>query len=205
MLISLKYIKEKYNMNIKGIVHVGAHYGEEIPEYLKLGVDKIVCFEPLEDNLAVLNVYKSDIVKIYPYAIGDEEKTMTMNLSSNNLESSSLLQPKKHLEQYPWIEFKDTKSVQVKTLKSFEKEIEGCNYMSIDIQGYEYQALVGAKDLLNNFDYIYAEVNSQETYENNYLVGDIDNYLFKFGFIRTETDWSGNIWGDALYIKADLL
>ena len=50
MLIDFNYIKDKYNLDITGIVHVGAHYGEEIPSYLEQGIKKIVCFEPLIEN-----------------------------------------------------------------------------------------------------------------------------------------------------------
>ena len=31
-------------MNIKGIIHVGAHYGEELSEYVKNGIQDIVVF-----------------------------------------------------------------------------------------------------------------------------------------------------------------
>ena len=34
MLISFSNLKMKYDMNIKGIIHIGAHYGEEIVDYI---------------------------------------------------------------------------------------------------------------------------------------------------------------------------
>jgi hypothetical protein len=34
MLISFTQLRKKYNMNISGIIHIGAHYGEEISEYI---------------------------------------------------------------------------------------------------------------------------------------------------------------------------
>ena len=48
MLISFPSIFRKYNMNIKGIVHIGAHYGEEIQSYIDCGIQNVVVFEPLE-------------------------------------------------------------------------------------------------------------------------------------------------------------
>ena len=47
MLINFTNLRKKYNMNIKGIIHVGAHYGEEIQEYVDNGIQKITVFEPL--------------------------------------------------------------------------------------------------------------------------------------------------------------
>ena len=38
MLISFSDLKNKYQMNIKGIIHIGGHYGEEIADYVNEGV-----------------------------------------------------------------------------------------------------------------------------------------------------------------------
>jgi hypothetical protein len=52
-------------------------------------------------------------------------------------------------------------------------------------------------------DYIITEVNREVVYENNAMVGDLDNYLSKYGFERVETSWDGGTWGDAFYIKTN--
>lgn len=205
MLISFNDIVSKYSLSVSGVVHVGAHHGEEIPSYLDKGIRKIVCFEPLIENLQVLMKYKSDIVKIYPYALGEKEDVVTIYRSSNNLESSSVLRPKKHLEIYRYIDFPSTEEIKMKKLSSFRDRIDGCNFLNMDVQGYEYQVLMGAEDCIDQFDYIYTEVNRDETYENNVLVDKIDEYLEQHDFVRVETDWSGIIWGDAFYIRKEFL
>ena len=53
MLISFSNLKRKYNMDIKGIIHIGAHYGEEIVDYIDEGIQNIVVFEPLNDNFDI--------------------------------------------------------------------------------------------------------------------------------------------------------
>ena len=64
------------------------------------------------------------------------------------------------------------------------------------------KALKSMGDLLNNFDYLYLEVNKEYVYKNCCLVGELDKYLSKFNFKRIETKWCSNFgWGDALYIK----
>ena len=35
MFLSLKKIIKDYNLNIKGVIHIGAHKGEELFSYLK--------------------------------------------------------------------------------------------------------------------------------------------------------------------------
>ena len=49
MLLSFTGLRRKYNMDIKGIIHVGAHYGEEISEYVDNGIQEIIVFEPLSE------------------------------------------------------------------------------------------------------------------------------------------------------------
>lgn len=188
-------------MKINGIVHVGAHYGEEVAAYVDMGIEKMILFEPLEDNLKVLRSNCPEYAVIFPYALGEHSGVIEMYLSSNNLESSSILKPKEHLTQYPFITFGSTSEVEIRRLDQFEEAIEGCNFLNMDVQGYELSVLKGAGKFLNKLDYIYCEVNRSETYENNALVEEIDSYLSQYGFSRKETDWSGGIWGDALYVS----
>ena len=41
-------------MNIKGVAHIGAHFGEENNIYDKLKIEKRIFFEPLESNFNTL-------------------------------------------------------------------------------------------------------------------------------------------------------
>jgi len=74
--------------------------------------------------------------------------------------------------------------------------------MNIDVQGFELEVLRGAKKTLKNIKWIMTEVNRDEVYENCCMVDEIDNFLLPYGLRRVETDWAGNTWGDALYVKS---
>lgn len=203
MLIKFKSIYEKYSMEIKGVIHVGSHYGEEIPVYINNGITNIVLFEPVEENFEQieLNVsnYNANITG-YQVALGSENKISNIYLSSNKCESSSLLKPKKHLQLYPDITFDKIQEVEVKKLDYYS--FTEYNMMNIDVQGYELEVLKGAVNTLQYIDYIYCEVNTEEIYENNAYIENIDEFLSEYSFKRVETSWWGNHgWGDALYIK----
>jgi FkbM family methyltransferase len=190
-------------MNIKGIIHIGGHYGQEYDLYRVLNVP-VIFFEPLSNNYRILKdkVKNNDNVQTFQCALGNENKKILMNVeTANNSQSSSILKPKKHLEQYPHITFDYTEEVHMFRLDDIEIEKENYNFLNIDVQGYELEVLKGSVDILKNIDYIISEVNRDEVYENCAKVEELDQFLNQFNFERNETNWMGGIWGDAFYIK----
>lgn len=202
MLISFTNLKKKYNMNISGIIHVGGHHGEEISEYVHTGVQDIVIFEPLESNFNVLfrnvNDLNANIVG-HQVALGSIEKEVEMYVSSNDGLSSSVLKPKVHLTQYRDITFNQIEKVEMQTLDSYG--YKGYNFINMDVQGYELEVLKGAQKTLEYIDYVYCEVNRDEVYEGNAYIEEIDEFLSSYNMERVETEWTGETWGDALYIR----
>ena len=57
------------------------------------------------------------------------------------------------------------------------------------------------EEYLNRVDYIYTEVNSDYVYKGCALIGELDEYLLRFGLHRVETKWTDCKWGDAFYIR----
>lgn len=204
MLINFTTLKYKYQMNITGIIHIGGHYGEEIEEYVSNGIQNIVIFEPLKRNFDVLYESVRGLsadINGYQVALGTQSGTATMFVSNNDAQSSSILRPKEHLIQHPQVQFNETEEVQVETLDSYG--LVDCNFINMDVQGYELEVLKGGMQTLNHIDYIYCEVNRGEVYENNVYVEELDEFLSSYDFERVETFWPRKdyLWGDALYIK----
>jgi hypothetical protein len=123
----------------------------------------------------------------------------SLNISTNDKMSSSILKPDKHLSQYPDIQFDSIEEIKVNTLDSYHYYTY--NFLNIDVQGYELEALKGSAETLKYIDYIYCEVNRESLYENNAMVEDIDKFLLAFNFKRVDTDWFCGTWGEAFYIK----
>ena len=203
MILEFKDLVKKYNMNVSGVIHIGAHYGEEVSNYVNLGIDDIVLFEPLKENFEVLKNNVSELnanITGYCVALGNKNQNVNMFLSSNNLESSSVLKPKIHLNLHPEVVFSGEESVEMKRLDDFS--FENYNFINLDVQGYEMKVLKGAEKTLKNIDYLYCEVNRNEVYEGNAYIEEIDKYLSNYNMKRVETSWwYDGPWGDALYIK----
>lgn len=203
MLIDLKKAVRKYGMQIRGIVHCGAHQGQEYMTYKVLGIRNIVFIEPCANafNALVASFEECEDVKLFNCACGAEEGQATMYTETANTGmSNSLLKPAKHLEQYPSIQFTGTEDVEVKTLDSLDFDKRKYNMLVMDVQGFELEVLRGSLGTLGEIDYIYCEVNRDEVYEKCAKVWELDTWLHDFGFTRVETSWAGN-WGDSIYIK----
>lgn len=202
MLINFTSLRKKYNMNIKGIIHIGGHYGEEIDEYIKNGIQEIIIFEPLSDSFDIMckNIKELNAnITAHQVALGSKEDIATMYVSDNEKQSSSILKPKIHITHHPHVKFPETEEVEVKVLDNFG--YLNYNFINMDVQGYELEVLKGAKQTLKNVDYVYCEVNRDEVYEGNAYVEELDEFLSLYNMERVETSWDGEIWGDALYIK----
>jgi len=206
MLISFKQLKQKYNMNISGVIHIGAHFGQEAEDYIGEGITEMVFFEPLAESLKILEEHLSYVamdvnIMIYPVALGNETKDVEMYVSNRDRMCSSILKPKVVLEQYPDITFDERETVEMMRLDDTDLEFDKFNFLNIDVQGYELEVLKGGAKVLEGIDYIYTEINRAEVYENTPHVDELDAYLKPYGFIRVESDWTGDTWGDGLYIK----
>lgn len=193
MYFQFENIVDALKFNVSGVIHVGGHIGEEIPSYLKY-TNNIHIFEPIKECFDKIPYN----VKKYNCALGDKESILTLNVA-NNHQSSSLLKPKKHLEQHPNVLFVDEIQVPVKTLDSFN--INDCNFLNMDVQGYELHVLKGAKKTLENIKLIYTEINMDELYEGNCMIDDLDAWLTTYSFRRVWEFDTGHKWGDALYVR----
>lgn len=205
MVISLDKLIRKYNLKIRGVIHIGAHYGEEYPMYKKAGIVNLLFFEPVRSNfdemVRRLPVNKEGL-RLINMALGDKTGTIDVYLDvTNGGQSSSILEPYTHLTLHPWVKFEGKEEVKIDKLDNISFARQRYNMINIDVQGYELEVFKGAVDTLDYIDIIYSEVNRNEVYRNCARVEEIDFFLSEWRFTRVETDWTGGEWGDALYLK----
>ncbi len=207
MLIDLLQLREKYGIYPESALHVGAHRAEELEFYKKLGVSGVYWVEANRGLAAELKglEFLRDMPnnKIFCEVVGERDgDTVTFHTSNNN-QSSSILELGEHSSLFPDVVYTGAEERQTKTISSILAEVYNpkIDFLNLDIQGAELLALKGFKELAS-VQFIYTEINSREVYKGCALVEQIDEYLAQFGFIRAETAfWENHPWGDALYIK----
>lgn len=201
MILNLTELKNKYSMSITGVIHIGAHFGEEHNTYKSLGIDDIVYFEPVKKTFNVLSEKIND-AKLYNYALGNENKMIEMFIEeADTYGCSSILKPSSN---YNSVTFSPNELVEMKRLDDFN--FSSYNFLNIDVQGYEYEVLKGSEETLKHVDYILCEVNrnipeKKMDYIGATTIDEIINLLKPYGFILTEVNWAGGSWGDGFFIK----
>lgn len=202
MLLDFDNILKKYDMKIKGVIHIGAHYGQEHLLYKKNKIENIVYFEPLSKNFEILKNNVGEEAILFNVALGNKKGEVEMFVEDRNLgQSSSILQPKLHLSQYPHIVFNSKETVKMDKLDDMGIEVENYNFINIDVQGYELEVFKGATNTLEKVDYIISEINRDELYVNCTKFDSLCEFLLNFGFHPVEQSWIGGTWGDGLFIK----
>jgi len=209
MIITVDSLIEKYGIKISGILHVGAHDCQELSTYeTYIDRSKILWIEAMEDRVES-NRQRFPGILIEHAVVSDTEETVIFNKSCGDGLSSSILELGIHKELHPWVYYESSYPVQSKVLRNIlcKYETTCFNFLNLDIQGAELKALKGMEEYLPKVDYIYTEVNSDYIYKDCALIGEIDEFLGKYGFTRVETSWNDSQpdntrnWGDAFYMR----
>lgn len=203
MFIPVSELQSDWNVSVNGVLHVGAHTGEEAVQYENAGWTPVIWVEAqpgLARNLR--QKLNPELHRVLEAAIFDKNDIeLSMKISSNS-QSSSLLNFGTHKLDYPEITMTNNLTVITKRLDTLIDKKNIPNFINLDIQGVELKALKGLGTLITNIKYIYTEVNRLNVYEDCSNIHDIDDFLSLQGFRRATTRWQWlEGWGDALYVR----
>lgn len=220
-MINYKYL-ENNKVQLKGVIHVGAHRGEELAEHVALGAKKIVWIEanPEVYPELLVTLEKSSAVENIPFNalcldVDDKEVEFHLVYSPHagyfkgNKGSSSILEPLSWMRNR-WLRRRHNRSLKLKTVKLdtlLERNslvFEDYDLLELDTQGSELLVLKGAEKVLEVVDYISIEVTYKDAlYKDNPLFEEVNRFLEGKGFVYIEINFPVGIlnWGDALYKK----
>ena len=195
---------------VNGIIHVGAHELEELSSYLKRNISRVIWIEANPEKYDLINrkIKNFENMVLGKFAAGSNHSIRELNLANNGL-SSSLLELGTHLNNYPEVKYNSIIEVEIKKVDEWIDENFNnkylYNFINIDIQGFELEALKGMSNQLRIAEYVYLEVNFEQVYKKCPELQDIDKILKKFGFSRVALRATNAGWGDAFYSKNNIL
>ena len=204
----LKFIKK---LDIEYIIDVGAHKGEFLNSVLKLNCKKIYCFEPQKEIFKTLHKNYKNNKKVELFNLGLSDKNAKLKFYINKLTSTSTFSKSKKTF---FRKFKNLilnsdknylKSYYVKTKKLdqfFISKKKNNIFLKIDVEGFEFNVLKGAKKLLaNKVKYILVEKHFFKLYQNNSTTK-VDLFLKKNNFkLLKKFSFPLLYFQDNLYIK----
>ena len=208
------------------VVDVGAAWGRgEARPYdalVKRNAATVVGFEPVKAECDRLNAMKLKGQAYLPYFVGDGSER-TFHLCAGT-QSSSLFEPnmafRRRFQQLDDVgRVVSTERVATRRLDDIA-EVEGMDFLKVDVQGAEVDVIRGAERLLQATVVVHTEVCFAPLYRGQPLFAEIDQALRAFGFLfHTFDAISGRafkpllpapdpsmpfrqlIWGDAVYVK----
>lgn len=198
---------------LEGEQHVYAAIANHGLPYQTIG------FEPLEDKIAESKQRNPDSrVTLFPTFIGDGGNH-TFHI--NNYDATSSLLPLntiliKDLVDLSHLATVQTEQVATSTLDQVLAEVARVDFLKLDIQGFELEALKHATATLSRTNVVHCEVSFAEIYQGQALFTDVETLLREQGFYfvdfsstchypyhsdshQTSRDRLG--WGDAIFFK----
>lgn len=189
------------------IVEAGAHIGTDTSEMAKLWPNAMIyAFEPIPEIFEQLQKNTSEYsnVKCYQMALGDKTGNCTIYQSSGESDgSSSVLEPKEHLNYHPNVKFENKVEVKMITLNDWMKleHIKKVDFLWLDLQGFELNVLKESKDAVLAATVIYTEVSIVENYAKSALYPELKTWLASVGFKPKKVKIAWKDGGNVLFVK----
>lgn len=173
---------------LRGVVHVGANSGQERGLYDSYRLP-VLWIEPIPEVFATLqrniaSYPRQRAVQALVTAIDGDE--VEFHIASNDGASSSILEPAKHKDIWPQVEFSQPVRMKTSTLPSVieaaDLDMAIYNGLIMDTQGSEMLVLQGAVPLLHHFDFVKTEAADFESYKGCCRLSDLGTFMEEHGF-----------------------
>lgn len=207
--------------SIKRVCDIGSRFLEQTVEMSHIFQDaEFYAFEPTPgsykictDNLSKLEEQKRNRIHVYNLAVSNKSETIKFyevddTGSEHNVGASSKYQFVPGLNGSFFGKTWNQREIEVPAITLDEwceqNNIGPIDFIWMDIQGGELDALRGAEQTLKDVRVIHTEVGTNTYYQGQSLKPEIDAYLFSQGFRELPDGFRQNhaYEGDTIYIKA---
>lgn len=186
----------RFLKHARGVVHIGAHEGQEAPLYAERGLPVVWIegyYEAYRKLQATVSKYSNQ--KAYYALLADtDNKLYSFNIANNEGQSSSIFGLEKHAEVWPEVGYVETRQVEAERFDSFLNtasahfRLTDYNAAVLDVQAAELLVLRGMGDTLSAFDWIRCECADFEIYKGGCEFKDLDDFLEPLGYVIVRKD-----------------
>ena len=179
---------DAYLPNVTGVIHIGAHTGQESDQYLQHQLDVLW----IEANPNLMPSLQKTIrsrpqQQAICYLVSDRDvETVDFHVADNNGASSSIFQIADHEKIWPKVGISHMVQLASHTLPSIMKtemiNIDRFQCLSLDTQGSELKILKGAEQILERFLFIKVEAADFNSYQGGCTLSEIQDFLNSRGF-----------------------
>jgi len=169
------------------VIDIGANIGGFRDELRQLGYNGII--HSVEPILSVYDILctksKEDALwKVHHCAVGDYDGEIEINISSNIHSSSVLDILDIHTNAEPASRYVKKEKAPIYKLDTLANQFSSFNqaFLKIDTQGFEYNVLLGASDVLKQSKAVQLELSLVPLYKNQKIAKDIIAFMDEHGF-----------------------
>lgn len=175
-----------FSLPWRTVVDIGANRGQFALAAREWSSARIIAVEPLPGPAAVLSrIFEDDPrVSVHVCAIGPDEDIRMMHVSGRDDSSSLHSIGPEQSRLFPGTAEIGLQRINMAPLDKVvaANEIESPALLKLDVQGFEYEALLGCIPLLQEFQSIYCECSFVELYLEQELAAGVVSLLSTHGF-----------------------
>jgi FkbM family methyltransferase len=177
-----------FNLDIKTVLHVGAHFAEEAREYSHFNL-KVLWIEADPDFVEIIQRKGLPTNQAVRQALLYSKPDVNLNFYAMGSSGahSSILEPLPTSVGGLTINSKQTLTSTTVDLLGFESDL-----IVIDVQGAELDVLKGSDLQLENTKYVYLEASKKDIYySGTSIIRDIDVYMNNHNYVRLISAFHG--------------
>ena len=201
----------------RGVLQVGASYGQEMALFLENGIRAGVFIEPLPEPFAALSrscMQRPNFVAVNVLCAEETGQRVSFHVASNGGMSSSILKPANHLTVFDFVSFEQTVELVTNRLdeviaflqaNGHGAACDGLDLLYMDTQGAELKVLRGAGALLDHIPYILTEVTRNRLYDGAPTLTELMSFLEPLGYTLNNVNFDKHHCADALFVRNSAL
>lgn len=210
--------------DLHGVVQAGANDGEEIENFIRMGIDNLIAFEPLTSAFDILQERYGDKAHCFKIGLHDTNRSADLQVTAIDGKGSSIFDTEwEHPEvKRNWNQGQaaivGTEEIELVRFDKWAKQYNNTKYideqgnshiidlsqydtLQLDTQGNEMEILLGMGKWLKQFKYLCIELSVTPVYKGETPGADVAAWLKTQGFTLDSPIYEHN---DCFFVRSDI-